>query len=358
MSGITKKTQEFNSVSHSMMESLEERRLLSGAAGHLRIENAPAGVQIGASLRLLGEVLNKNNQPMPPARGDLFRWKSSDPAVLRINRKTGVATPFAAGAAQITLSDSQGNRKETMVIQVRAADGPLSRIKLRPARTILQVGQTLQWTAMPEDAAGNTLRVRAGELVWHSKNRAVAIVNQRGQVTAVAPGRARITVTDAKTGISATAIVTVQNPPQNNGFGGACSGGGDTGSDDTGGGDMGGGDTDGGDTGGGDTGGGDTGSGDTGDNGGGGSDSGNDGGSDGGGSSDNGDSGGDSGGDNGGENSGDSSGDSGGDDGGDSSGDDGGDDGGDDALMVKRAVKTNVTLKTTQSTTPRVARAR
>ena len=46
-----------------------------------------------------------------------------------------------------------------------------------------------------------------GTYTWTSDNEAVATVSNKGLVTAVAPGTATVTVTDSKTGLSASCIV-------------------------------------------------------------------------------------------------------------------------------------------------------
>src|SRR5207247_7334120 len=70
-------------------------------------------------------------------------------------------------------------------------------------------GQTVQLTAPPKDANGNTLAGRT--IAWASSNPAAATVNTSGRVTGVAAGTATITATSE--GKSGTAAITVTAPP-------------------------------------------------------------------------------------------------------------------------------------------------
>src|SRR5207248_4994386 len=74
----------------------------------------------------------------------------------------------------------------------------------------LQVGQTTQLTATPQDAGGNPLAGRA--ITWSSGNASVATVSQSGLVTANAAGSATITATSEGKSGSAAITVTAAAP--------------------------------------------------------------------------------------------------------------------------------------------------
>jgi hypothetical protein len=81
-------------------------------------------------------------------------------------------------------------------------------VSVEPATANLVVAGTLQLTATPRDASGTPLSGRT--VAWHSDNQAAATVTPGGNVSAVAPGTARITATvDGRAG---TATITVQQP--------------------------------------------------------------------------------------------------------------------------------------------------
>src|SRR5256714_170731 len=82
-------------------------------------------------------------------------------------------------------------------------------VDLTPPSATVQVGQTVQVTAIPRDANGNALSDRA--VTWTSSNTSVAIVSPTGLVTGVVAGSATITATSE--GKSGTASITVTNVP-------------------------------------------------------------------------------------------------------------------------------------------------
>lgn len=65
-----------------------------------------------------------------------------------------------------------------------------------------------------------------GSYTWVSDNEAVATVSNKGLVTAVAPGTATVTVTDSKTGLSASCIVRCKFEADKPASGGSSSGSG------------------------------------------------------------------------------------------------------------------------------------
>src|SRR6266480_1361381 len=82
-------------------------------------------------------------------------------------------------------------------------------VDLTPPSATVQVGQTVQLTAIPRDANGNALSDRT--VTWTSSNTSAAIVSPTGLVTGVVAGSAAITATSE--GKSGTASITVTNVP-------------------------------------------------------------------------------------------------------------------------------------------------
>ncbi len=85
----------------------------------------------------------------------------------------------------------------------------VAQVDVMPMTATAQLGQTVQLTAMPEDANGIPLSGRT--ITWASSNIAVATVNASGLVTSVAVGTATITATCE--GKSGTATITVVDIP-------------------------------------------------------------------------------------------------------------------------------------------------
>src|SRR2546428_108494 len=85
---------------------------------------------------------------------------------------------------------------------------PVAQVVVTPPSGTTPVGQTVQLTATPEDAAGNALSGRA--VIWSSSQSSVAGVDANGLVTALATGSATITATsEGKSGSASITVITV-----------------------------------------------------------------------------------------------------------------------------------------------------
>jgi uncharacterized protein YjdB len=137
-------------------------------------------------------------------------WSSSDSAIATAS-ETGLVTGLAVGFATITAT-SEGKSSHAH-ISVDAA--PVASVQVNPTSASIQVGNTIQLTAVPEDANGNALD---REISWISSDTGVATVSDSGLVTGVAAGSATITATsEERSGSSAvlvTSIAADSEPPQ------------------------------------------------------------------------------------------------------------------------------------------------
>src|SRR6266513_4824424 len=113
------------------------------------------------------------------------------------------------GSFKVTATSHPARTTDTATVTVAGCVAPVAAVAVSPAAPTMQVGQTAQLTATPQDASGNPLTGRV--ITWQSSNGAVASVNSSGLVTAVATGAATITATSE--GQSGTAVVTVSNVP-------------------------------------------------------------------------------------------------------------------------------------------------
>jgi len=113
----------------------------------------------------------------------------------------------SCGDYLLIASNSPGWRSDSAKVAVRCPVAVAS-VAVSPASVALQVGQTVQLAATPQDTGGNPL---AGRVVtWASNNAAVAPVTASGLATAVAVGSATITATsEGKTGTAAVAVASV-----------------------------------------------------------------------------------------------------------------------------------------------------
>ncbi|MCR5464772.1 MAG: Ig-like domain-containing protein [Bacteroidales bacterium] len=134
-------------------------------------------------------------------------WSSSDTGVATIDTK-GNVTGVKPGTATITVKTTDGGKTATCVVNVTKKPTPVSAVTInRTAITLIVDGAAdLVATVSPEDATNK-------KVTWSSSDEAVAKVDQNGEVTGVKPGTAKITVTTADGGKTATCDVTVTDKP-------------------------------------------------------------------------------------------------------------------------------------------------
>src|SRR5919109_1730229 len=152
-----------------------------------------ASVVASQTVQLTATASDVNGNPLS---GRAVTWSSSNAAVATVSA-TGLVTGVAAGTATITAT-SEG-KSGTASITVTAPPPPpppppaVASVSVDPTTASIVVGQTVQLTATPRDANGNTLTGRV--VTWASSNAAVASVSSTGLVTGVAAGSATITAT-------------------------------------------------------------------------------------------------------------------------------------------------------------------
>src|SRR5207253_2619736 len=171
------------------------------AVASVDVSPPSAAVVVGQTLQLAATPKDASGNPLS---GRAVTWTSGNTAVATVSA-SGLVTAVAAGSATITAS-SEG-RSGTAAITVKTV--PVAAVAVTPASLSVQVGQTAQLTATPQDANGNPLSGRT--VTWTSSNQAVATVNATGLVTGAAAGAATITATSE--GKSGTAAVTVTPVP-------------------------------------------------------------------------------------------------------------------------------------------------
>lgn len=130
-------------------------------------------------------------------------WSSSNESVATVDA-TGLVTAVAAGAADITVTTTDGGKTDTTPVTVKAKIIHVESVVLGPATLTLKEGETfvMAGAVNPSDAADKVI-------TWSSGNPAVATVDANGKVTAVAEGTATITVTSHDGGFTASSEVTV-----------------------------------------------------------------------------------------------------------------------------------------------------
>lgn len=89
-------------------------------------------------------------------------------------------------------------------------DSTITKVTVTPNPAGVEAGETVQLTATAQDSASQTVLVADGSLSWTvSSGSSAAQVNSSGLVTGLAAGTATIRVTEADSGGSGTAVITV-----------------------------------------------------------------------------------------------------------------------------------------------------
>lgn len=138
--------------------------------------------------------------------GREIAWASSNRDVARVD-SSGVVTGVSAGGPVTITATSEGRAGVATITVMRV---PVRSVGIAPPGPHkLQVGNTLDLTAVATDSAGNLLTGRA--VTWNSSNSEVASVNATGTVTAkTAGGPITITATsEEKTGTTEVTVVPV-----------------------------------------------------------------------------------------------------------------------------------------------------
>ena len=168
------------------------------------VSPASASLQVGASAQLSAITRDANNNVLA---GRLISWSSGNTGIATVSG-SGLVTAVAAGSVSITAS-SEGQTASAAITVAAPAAVPVASVSVSPATSTLQVGGTVQLSAVTRDANNNVLTGRA--VTWLSSNTNVASVNSTsGSVVAVGAGSATITATsETKAG---TATITVSAP--------------------------------------------------------------------------------------------------------------------------------------------------
>ena len=160
--------------------------------------NKTGTVQLG-----IGETLSLTVAFTPADAGASLTWTSSKPAVATV--ADGVVTAKAEGKTKITVA-TDNKKKATVTIQV-VDPNKVTKIAFADKTIALSVGQEAKQLVpvlTPATADASTLK-------WSSNKPAIATVNANGEVTPVAEGTAKITVT-APSKKKATITIKVTDP--------------------------------------------------------------------------------------------------------------------------------------------------
>ena len=156
---------------------------------------ATISVQVGATAIIVATVRNTDGVALT---GQPLTWSSGNAAVATVS--SGVVTAVAVGTASITATSSNGKSGSTIVTVVNT---PASVTIIRSGSYIL-VGDTLQLSAVVQDAAGHT--VSGASPTWSVNLPAVGALSG-STLTATSPGV--VLVTASMGAISGSAQISV-----------------------------------------------------------------------------------------------------------------------------------------------------
>jgi uncharacterized protein YjdB len=158
--------------------------------------------KVGETFQVKVAALDKENKPVPDAK---LTWESSRPAVAVVDAN-GLITAKGSGNTVISVISENG---EKAVVQCKVA--VTAAIIINPEELDLQVGEKFDLEPKVVDEKGAPAENQI--VAWASSNHSVAVIDDFGQVTALAPGEATITATQ----IDIYAKVKVTVKPAENG---------------------------------------------------------------------------------------------------------------------------------------------
>ena len=170
-----------------------------------------------------GEVGTVYSQTLTATGDPTITWNVTSgtlPNGLKLEKDTISGTPTAAGTSTFTVKaeNTAGSDSKELTLTINPAPVLVTSVALNKSELSLYTGQSeiLTATVQPSDA---TIQ----NVTWSSSDGAVATVDANGNVTAVAPGTAAITVTTDDGNKTATCTVTVSKRSSSGSSGGSDS---------------------------------------------------------------------------------------------------------------------------------------
>ncbi|MDE0396046.1 MAG: Ig-like domain-containing protein [Gammaproteobacteria bacterium] len=174
---------------------------VTGPVVSVEVSPSAETIGLGGTLQLTAAGFNDSGTAVAGAE---FSWETNAAAVATVDA-SGLVTGLAEGVAVITASS--GGTSGAATITVVNVVGRVASVVVTPRKaTITALGDTLRLASLGFDENGRA--VAGAVFSWTSGDRAVATVDERGLVTAVAEGTATISATvDASSG---SAEITVR----------------------------------------------------------------------------------------------------------------------------------------------------
>ena len=163
------------------------------------LDKDSASLTVGETITLKATVSPSN------ATNPKVTWSSSDSSVASVSG--GKVTAKGAGSATITVTTSDGNKKDVFNVTVKEKEViKVTNITLSKDSLNLETGQseTITATVTPDNATDKTIK-------WSTNDSSIATVSG-GKITAIGAGTATITATSSDGNKTATCIVKVTAP--------------------------------------------------------------------------------------------------------------------------------------------------
>ncbi len=164
----------------------------------VKLNKTTATVTAGSTLKLTSTVSPAN------ATNKAVTWSSNNTKVATVD-SNGNVKGIKPGTATITVKTKDGGKTATCKVTVKAKTVAVTGVKLNKTTATVTAGSTLKLTSTvsPANATNKTV-------TWSSSNTGVAKVDANGNVKAVKPGTATITVKTKDGAKTATCKVTVK----------------------------------------------------------------------------------------------------------------------------------------------------
>ena len=177
-----------------------------------RVSVAPssATLDIGLSRQLTVSVVDRGSHNVTD-RGVL--WTSSDSVRVPVSPE-GLVTALAPGA--VTITATCDGVSDSVVVHVTTRVVPVATVTLAPSTATIALGQQIQLTVAPWDAAGNALAGRTP--TWSSSAPDIVSVSATGMARAASSGTALVTATidgqraSASVSVNDDVVVSVVRP--------------------------------------------------------------------------------------------------------------------------------------------------
>jgi len=165
----------------------------------------PSAVLIGQTAQATAILADSSGNQIS---GRAVTWTSSDITVATVDTTTGKVKAIGPGQSMIKATTTGKSNSSRLSVSAPAPI-PVASVSVSPLTASLQVGSSVQLSAVTLDSNSNVLTGRV--IGWGSSNTTIATVSSSGLVTAVAAGS--VSVTASSEGQTASAAITASAPP-------------------------------------------------------------------------------------------------------------------------------------------------